>query len=71
MRLTEAFNLAADKIANMGFVAIERAKAAGTCAHYSDPAYPGKIIREHPDGSRDVIIDKEHGIYAPIPPRKR
>lgn len=33
--------------------------AAGRAIYYGDPAYPGQIVREYPDGRRQLVeIDR-------------
>lgn len=41
--------------------AVREHKIAGRDVYYSDPAYPGYLIREAPDGRRDLLQEDAAG----------
>ncbi len=59
MRMLEIFRSKKDAIATMGDEERAEARRLGISSFYSDPAYPGFITEERPDGSKVRIpIDK-------------
>ena len=41
--------------------AVRDHKTAGRDVYYTDPAHPGYLIREAPDGSRDLLEEDSRG----------
>ncbi|AZN71801.1 hypothetical protein D5400_11425 [Georhizobium profundi] len=60
-----------EAIRRTGEVAAELGRAAGKPIFYTDPAHPEGIIKEYPDGSRDLIDRKlgEERLLAHLGPR--
>jgi hypothetical protein len=44
--------------------AVRELKAAGCDVYYTDPAFPGYIIREAPDGSRELLEEDAAGDFG-------
>ena len=53
---------------------VEGQLAAGVPISYEDDDYPGEIVREYPDGRREIIDFDEEGreiVVRTIAPRRR
>ena len=51
---------------------VEAQLAEGMPISYEDDAFPGEIVREYPDGRREIIDFDDHGrevVVRPIEPR--
>jgi hypothetical protein len=56
-------------IGQLGERALIEARRTNTPIHYMEPAYGDWIIREFPDGRRELMPAEGHAETAPIPPR--
>jgi hypothetical protein len=43
------------QIAATGKLAAERARAAGAAIYYTEPQHPEGVVKEYPDGSRELV----------------
>jgi hypothetical protein len=60
----------AEAIRKVGETALADARRAGVPAYYMDDAFGDDIIREFPDGTREIIARGENGAPTPIAARR-
>jgi len=62
-----------DSLRDSARQALREAKASGTPAYYTDPEWPEGIVREMPDGSRQLVkLENGHEmIVMELPPAQR
>jgi hypothetical protein len=58
-----------ERLLQVGINALADAKAAGTAIYYMDDEHGDAIIREYPDGRRE-LIGRNGGAATPIAPRR-
>lgn len=60
--MQEQFDMPAEVIAGV-HRQVAGMRAAGSTIHYIDPRWPGRTIREYPDGRRVFVeLDRQHGL---------
>lgn len=69
MMLLDKWRENAERVRQVGRIAVEKARAASVCAYYRDQALGG-IIKEMPDGQRllvDVTGQEDHvrAVFGP------
>ena len=71
MMLFDKIRENAEGLRRMGERAVAQAGRAGVAAYYMDPAFGDDIIRELPDGRREIIRWGQGGAPVPIEPRQK
>jgi len=70
MQVFDLFKQRADRLATVGEHARQLAFAAGVPVSYMEDEFGDRIVREYPDGHRELLPEAGEGPATPIGPRR-